>query len=441
MRRGPRDPDVDGINHPQGADAIHSPFHTVADFCGTCHDVSNPVFVRQPEGTYQPGALGSPHPTMDKRDMFPVERTYSEWTASQFADGGVQLNGRFGGNHPTGVMETCQDCHMPDQVGPGCRNNGLVRPDAPQHALNGGNTWVLDAVRTMDADANGQPDWPDSVTGLTDEFAQDAKDRVYDLLRNASDLALMQDGSALTVRVTNWTGHKLPSGYPEGRRMWINVKFFDAQDQVCLEHGAYDFVTAELDASDTKVYETKLGLDAVMAGLTGFPEGESFHFAVNNVILKDNRIPPVGFTNAGFAAVQAAPVGHAYPDGQHWDDTDYAIPGCAVKAVVTVYYQTTSKEYIEFLRDANTTDNLGQVVHDEWVLHGMSAPVDMDAAEIVLAIPCPWDCADGSGTIDTVDFLALLSEWGQIGTPCDFGADGVDVSDFLDLLAHWGPCP
>jgi len=54
---------------------------------------------------------------------------------------------------------------------------------------------------------------------------------------------------------------------------------------------------------------------------------------------------------------------------------------------------------------------------------------------------CPWDCGDGNGSVDTVDFLALLGEWGQVGTPCDISGGGVDTVDFLDLLANWGPCP
>jgi hypothetical protein len=54
--------------------------------------------------------------------------------------------------------------------------------------------------------------------------------------------------------------------------------------------------------------------------------------------------------------------------------------------------------------------------------------------------PCPWDCADGNGVVDTVDFLALLSGWGA-GGPCDFDGGGVSTTDFLALLAEWGPCP
>jgi hypothetical protein len=58
-------------------------------------------------------------------------------------------------------------------------------------------------------------------------------------------------------------------------------------------------------------------------------------------------------------------------------------------------------------------------------------------------VPCPWDCADANGTVDVVDFLGLLAQWGQPATTCDLGlgAPGVGIEEFLDLLGHWGPCP
>ena len=57
---------------------------------------------------------------------------------------------------------------------------------------------------------------------------------------------------------------------------------------------------------------------------------------------------------------------------------------------------------------------------------------------------CLWDCEPvPDGNVGIVDFLALLSEWGQVGTPCDFGAGlpGVGIEEFLELLGMWGPCP
>ncbi len=54
---------------------------------------------------------------------------------------------------------------------------------------------------------------------------------------------------------------------------------------------------------------------------------------------------------------------------------------------------------------------------------------------------CPGDCADADGVVGILDFLALLSEWGQACTVCDVDGGGVGITDFLELLAHWGPCP
>ncbi len=56
---------------------------------------------------------------------------------------------------------------------------------------------------------------------------------------------------------------------------------------------------------------------------------------------------------------------------------------------------------------------------------------------------CPWDCdaGGGDGNVGIFDFLLLLAQWGQIGTPCDIDGGGVGITDFLGLLANWGPCP
>ena len=38
-------------------------------------------------------------------------------------------------------------------------------------------------------------------------------------------------------------------------------------------------------------------------------------------------------------------------------------------------------------------------------------------------------------------FLALLGQWGMIGSSCDIDGAGVGINDFLELLGSWGPCP
>ena len=54
-------------------------------------------------------------------------------------------------------------------------------------------------------------------------------------------------------------------------------------------------------------------------------------------------------------------------------------------------------------------------------------------------LPCLWDCGNGDLTVDIVDFLTLLFQWGGPGT-CDFDGGGVGITDFLTLLGAWGPC-
>ena len=414
---------------------ITSPFHSKSEFCGTCHDVSNPVFTKNGNGQYQLNTLNTPHPTQQPADMFPEQRTYSEWKNSTFATEGVTFaDGRFGGNLQ-GPMKSCQDCHMPDQVGGGCvfwdsGDPWFTRQNMPQHSFAGSNTWVIDAIAF-------QAGFDAESIGLTPERIQASKARNVQMLRDASDMQVTQVGNSITVRVTNQSAHKLPSGYPEGRRMWVNVRFIDATNALVAERGAYDVASADLVTADTKVYEAKHGIDAAVAAATGLLAGENFHLTLANTKFKDNRIPPRGFTNAAFAADGCAPVNYSYDDGQYWDDTVYAIPEGAKKAVVTLYYQTSSREYMEFLRDA-TSDPAGQTAYDLWVTFGKSAPVSMDTTALILVSANPADL-NGNGVVDGADLGVMLGGWGQPGIT-DINQDGTtNGADLGQLLGSWGP--
>ena len=45
-----------------------------------------------------------------------------------------------------------------------------------------------------------------------------------------------------------------------------------------------------------------------------------------------------------------------------------------------------------------------------------------------------------TGSVGTTDLLALLAQWGSVGS-CDFDGGGVGTTDLLKLLANWGACP
>lgn len=353
-----------------------SPFHRESKMCATCHDVSNPLLELQPDGTWQLGPLGASHPTAQKNDMFPVERTYSEWRLSVYAQDEIETGGRFGGDKT--AVATCQDCHMPDTNGTGCNPNlsPPVRPDLPQHGFAGANSWVIEAIRAQ---------YPDSETGLSAASVTNALNRNRAMLAAAADLEAVVEGNDLRVRITNMIGHKLPTGYGEGRRMWVQVRYFDAADILIDEFGGYNQMTADLDVGSTTVYEIDHGIDTQMSAATGLPTGKSLHFLLNNTVEKDNRIPARGFRSLAYEAVGAQVVGASYAEEQYWSETLYAIPAGAVRSEVRLFHQTTTKEYAEFLRDENVTDTKGTEAYQLWEMFGKSRPVEMGLVDLTLA--------------------------------------------------------
>lgn len=409
--------------------STESPFHRSANLCGTCHDVSNPVFEQIGPNEYTPGSFDAEHVDQDLRNMFPVERTFSEWQASEYATTGVYAP-QFAGNKADGIVSICQDCHMPDVSAHGANVEGVqLREDMPLHDLTGGNTFLPDVI----------PDFYPSEVDASQ--LQAAKARATSMLQKAASMELTPDATGVTVRVTNETGHKLISGYPEGRRMWLNVQGFDQDGLLVFESGAYDGSSGILTRdAQAKVYEIKPGLSPGLAAALSLPEGPSFHFVLNDTVYLDNRIPPRGFTNAAFTAIQSPPINYTYADGQYWDDTYYALPAEVASVTVGLYYQTISREVVEFLRDENVTNNAGNDLYDAWVAHDRSPPVLMVEAstevvpDLVLDPSSPWvfdSTAIGASPVKDIQIsnnggiTLAVADISEVSTP---GCDQFDSS-------------
>ena len=424
-RRGPF------VDATSGHPILVSLYHREAAICGTCHDVSNTAFHKASPGVYTPNTFDEMAADFSAHNLLPIERTYSEWFYSEYNTPQGVYAPEFGGNKD--IVATCQDCHMRDVTGRGCiLPSAPIRNDLPLHDMTGGSTWLPAQLSTL---YPGEVDATALQAGIV---------RARYMLQNAALLAVDQVGSQLKVTVTNNTGHKLPTGYPEGRRMWLNVKFYDATMALIGESGAYNTTTGELtlDAA-AKVYEANPGLDEVTAPLVGVSPGESFHFVLNNKVFKDNRIPPRGFENANYDLFGGTPVGATYADGQYWDDTLYAPPAGAVSADVTLYYQSTSREFVEFLRDANTTNTKGQQMYDLWNNNGKCPPEIMAQTTIALDVVLVGDI-DADGDVDLTD--ADLFAGALVGTNPDSEqvsrsdingdtrADGLDIQGFIAAL-------
>ena len=367
LRRGPY------TDAQLGHDSLGSPFHRSAAFCGTCHDVSNPAFTKDGQGVYQPNPFDAAATDFSPHSIGPVERTYSEWLNSEYAIPPGVYAPQFAGNRPDGRVSTCQHCHMRSVSGYAANTNvnpGIpLRTDMGLHDQTGGSTWLPGLLTNL---------YPTRIDAAA---IQAGIDRATYQLQNAASVAVSDAPGQLKVTVTNETGHKLPTGYPEGRRIWVNVKFYDEAMNLVGESGAYNPTNGVLTRdAQAKIYEVHPGIDTNISGLLGLDADASLHFVLNNKIYEDNRIPPRGFSNAAFEAFGGAPVGHHYDDGQYWDDTLYALPAGAKRAEVKLYYQSTSKEFVEFLLTNNVSNTAGQDMYDLWNNNGKCPPTLMAEA-------------------------------------------------------------
>jgi hypothetical protein len=519
---------------PANHDKLYSRFHKSKYYCGTCHDVSNPALANLGLSGLadQSGGENLISEQYPASRYFHIERTFSEFMLSDYGqDGGSPTNQEFqqlsgGINH----ARKCQDCHMREipgyasdkQVSPLRPDESIEHPNSaiPKHDMTGGNAWALYILASLDASGpvydpcNVQIlDKGPSVLTLDLDAGQSPKNNGA-ALKAGSDRALTQLQIATTIknliydpctgdlafRIQNNTAHKLLTGFPEGRRMFANVKAFDADQELMYEVNPYDYATGTLRGLpntpnspalepnqvyiDQLIYEVHFKSD-----ITG--EDETFHAVVATDRSKDNRIVPKGFDINGAAERLCEPVWHGHVDRDYFTADEYAsgydrvhlqIPPGANSISVDLYYQATSREYVEFLRDeingdANTltsptpsgepnayiiqTDPFfsqlkewGNTIWDLWYHnHGLDGsgasvpgivPFKMTTASLSepAAIAMAGDF-EPDGDVDRIDLRTFASQWLQIGPSLSadiypFGGDGiVDLRDLARLAKNW----
>ncbi len=424
-RRGPYDY-VAAVPPPPPHVWAYSPYHQQSEICGTCHNVSTPD---TSAGPFKTLIDSGGHDTLIP---FPIERTFSEWRASDFSD--VVFRDRLGDPFPFTPALTrsqqCQDCHMPNSNDAAARpcsadNPGDRTGNLATHQFAGGNTWVPALLKGQYGgltQLNRSAAFDQTIT-WTQQMLRASASVAVNVLTYTPPSGGASGSLNLNVRVTNLSGHKLPTGYSEGRRMWINLQVRDNTGALVYESGAYDASTGVLTRdTQAQVYEVRQGeWDAIgMTCTISDGSGDRFHFALNNCIAKDNRIPPLGFT--GGSDLELQPVAATYPPvtpgSNHlvnYADAGYtmAVPISAVPPLTitaTLRYQTASKEYIEFLRNEAVTNSFpaentmcsgqsnrpftvgpqnssrGQYLYDLWntPAYGKSPPEDMGSAMVVV---------------------------------------------------------
>jgi hypothetical protein len=246
-----------------------------------------------------------------------------------------------------------------------CVNNpaGSRQGNLPVHEFVGANTWVPRLIKAKYG-GPGQLD-RESAFDRTIAWAREMlTDRSADVAVTLDPFVAGQSTLVAKVKVTNLSGHKLPTGYGEGRRMWLNVVARDAANQVVFESAAYDTATAVLsEDSQARIYDIQQGIWDSASSTCKVADAlgrKQFHLVLNNCIAKDTRIPPLGFRGGSDPTLR--PVGRVYPPTApgsdrlvNYDLATYAIavpPGTALPITVkaTLKHQIASRDYIEFLQ-------------------------------------------------------------------------------------------
>ncbi len=327
------------------------PHLTDSAHCGSCHTLYTPVLDAEGEPVLDPDT--------GEYAAFPEQTTYLEW------------------KHST-VVESCQDCHLPEAQGKVVISNRppflTAREPFGQHHYVGGNSFMVNLLMLYAADLGVTAD---------DVHLTATRDRTHaQLEENTAQLKAraIRTGDTLRVRigVENLAGHKLPSGLPS-RRCWLHVVVTDAKNKTIFESGKplawggiegddggdtdpgslpyephYDIITS---ADQVQIYEPIM---YTYEGTTGGYDEVTYTLLRAYSYKKDNRLLPTGFIKAGapddFAVYGAANDDENFIGGSDQITYEIRVAGAQGQLNVTVrlLYQTLSKPFVDDLANTDT---------------------------------------------------------------------------------------
>ncbi|MFO0725891.1 MAG: hypothetical protein U1E65_19055 [Myxococcota bacterium] len=335
-----------------------SDFLSSSRLCSTCHNLVNPFMPRR-----------DPADGSRMGIYFSEQTTYSEWLASDYALPG----GR-----------SCIDCHMERDQGP-VATTGPSRSDRSNHLLSGSNVFLLDAMKTLEPGL-----------GLSAALEQ-GKAATRETLKKAASLQLVQPPGSLArgqeaelvLRVTNLSGHKLPTGYPE-QQVFVSLH----STALGLDRGGLDPVSRE-PKDPLETYRTVQGQHDV---------GPSPHLALCDTVFSDNRIPPLGMVST----TTIAPVGKNYPEATpghlaHWDDVRFSVRvpcdfvGGDVDLELGLYHLSLPQHYVNYLEGVTPASTpRGQRLRAAW----SAAPAQPEEIAILrVRIPVQGQSCADAGTL------------------------------------------
>ncbi len=304
--------------------------------CATCHDLK----------THKLDADGQPIDGPLEAG-FQEQQTYTEWENSDYRDDGP-------------LAASCQACHMPKidtTVTLASSGTDIRRSGFSEHTFLGANTVMLDMFENYK-----------DFLGIQAEGFPQAIERNREFLKTSADLEILgtrseDDAFVVTLKITNNTGHKLPSGYPS-RRVFVQLAVTDDSGSVIFESGKINddgsIVGADGDRNFNNIephYNSVINENQVLIfeAVMGNARGETTHSLVEGIrYLKDNRLTPKGFKKAT-ADNDIAVIGRAANDDNFDDGADlfeYRIPvtgGGTYQVIANLIYQPLAYGHLEYL--------------------------------------------------------------------------------------------
>jgi hypothetical protein len=323
-----------------GYKSQYSPHVNQSELCATCHTLFTPTM------DAQGNIIGS----------FPEQTPYIEWKNSVYPSQNIQ----------------CQDCHMPKIYDP-IKISGMGNfPDRTpfwRHTFVGGNFYMQNLLKN-NIDSLGLTAEPEHFDSTIARTEYGLKELSVELTTSAS---FSNDILEVKLYLKNLTGHKIPTGIPF-RRIWIHLKVEQGIGNIIFESGQwdgagkiinynsdyephYDLIDSE---EKVQVYEGVFINDEQQVTYTLLRAAE---------YIKDNRLPPQGFSNTHPSYDSIKIAGSANDDtnfnrygtyqGTGGDSVMYLIPtlpNTEYRITAEVCYQTVKTQLVDHIRPINNGD-------------------------------------------------------------------------------------
>ena len=261
-------------------------------------------------------------------------------------------------SHPTLLQNTCQTCHMPKIEDPVKIANGYTalpgRTPFNLHTFSGANTFMVELIKNNKASLG--------VTAPDKNFDSTLKANT-DLLRfqtlnqTTTFDSVANDTAYFSLKLQNKAGHKFPSGYPS-RRAVVQFIAIKPTGDTLFSSGIFNnnFEVQGINTSLEPHYNiiSQSGQSQVYEMVMGDVNGDRTTVLERGYVhLKDNRIPPQGFTTTHPVYDTCKIVGDALLDddfnkingleGSGQDIVHYHIPlngySGTINVLAHVYYQ------------------------------------------------------------------------------------------------------